>query len=489
MLSTLFSATITGIQAIPVEVEVDVSSRGLPGITIVGLPTQVVQESKERVRTAIRNAGFSFRAKKVTINLAPAGIHKHGPAFDLPIALALLHAYGCIPPAPSNKILYYGELSLDGTVKPTRGAFAVGLMAQSKGLAMMASVLHASALSQIPNLQVIPLRSLRSISYRPTQLSYSSNQPTPRESFPFTYYGQEATLRGLVIAASGQHHLISSGSPGTGKTMLQEAYRQLVPPLSQVQLLETSAIYSAAGISLPNHLMYYPPFQSGQHTHSASVLFGGGKQHALGLATLSHRGVLVLDELPRFSKAHLTTIQLLLESRKLTSIDRDQPYTLPAHFSLFATMNPCPCGKVIGCTCTTSAKRRYLTAIPEPLLDRIDLFTTTNSFVSTDAQKETINLEALAQQVKKATKIQRNRYKKTAITSNGDLQSKDFQQYCPMTPKASKLIEDYTEVFQLSARRYVILHRVARTIADLEEQEIINENHVAETIQYCVREK
>lgn len=488
MLSTLFSATISGIHARPVEVEVDVSSRGLPGITIVGLPTQVVQESKERVRTAIRNAGFSFRAKKVTINLAPAGIHKHGPAFDLPIALALLHAYGCIPPAPTNKILYYGELSLDGTVKPTRGAFAVGLMAQQKGLAIMASSAHTNALSAIPTLQFIPIHSLQSLKYKVSE-SRAAQQLPPRESFPFTYYGQEATLRGLVIAASGQHHLISSGSPGTGKTMLQEAYRRLVPPLSQDHILKTSAIYSAAGIPLPDHLLYFPPFQSGQHTHSASVLFGGGRQHTLGLVTLCHRGVFVLDELPRFQKSHLTTIQTLLESRKLTSIDNDQPYTLPAHFTLFATMNPCPCGKIVGCTCTTNAKRRYIAAIPEPLLDRIDLFTTTHSFVSTDVQQKPVDLESLALQVEKATQIQRERYKKSPLTCNGDLQSKDIQEFCPLTPQARKLLEKYTEAFQLSARRYVILHRVARTIADLENKEIIDEHHVAETIQYCVREK
>lgn len=497
MLSTLFSATISGIQAIPVEVEVDVSSRGLPGITIVGLPTQVVQESKERVRTAIRNAGFSFRAKKVTINLAPAGIHKHGPAFDLPIALALLHAYGCIPPAPSNKILYYGELSLDGTVKPTRGAFAVGLMAQQKGFAIMASVLHAESLRAIPTLRVIPIHSLRSLTYQPSTpivsafntSTHDTSQMPPRETFPFTYYGQEATLRGLVIAASGQHHLISSGSLGTGKTMLQEACRQLVPPLSQDHRLETSAIYSAAGIPLPHHLMYYPPFQSGQHTHSSSVLFGGGKQHTLGLATLSHRGVFVLDELPRFQKSHLTTIQTLLESRIITSIDNDQPYTLPAHFSLFATMNPCPCGKITGCTCSANMKRRYLAAVPEPLLDRIDLFTTTNSFVSTDVQRKPIDLQIIALQVEKATQLQRDRYKKSPLTSNGDLQSKDIQEFCILTPQAHQLLEKYTEAFQLSARRYVILHRVARTIADLEGKNTIDENHVAETIQYCVREK
>jgi len=488
MLSTLFSATISGIQALPVRVEVDVASRGLPGIKIVGLPTQAVQESKERVRTALHNAGYTFRAKKVIINLAPANIPKHGPAFDLPIALGLLHAYGCIPPLPSRPTVYYGELGLDGSVKPTRGAFAVGLIAQSKGWDIAVCANQSGLLTTIPSLNVIPITSLRTLTTLLPSPTYSKTlppPPLPRSFPPWTYFGQEAVLRGLVLAASGRHHMICIGPPGTGKTMLQEAYKALLPALNTHEMLESSAILSAFGTSLPGRLVYYPPFVQSYHAQSARELFGGGMTHPVGLATLSHHGVLMCDELPKYSKQHLALLQTILDSHVISTTHTDP---LPAHFTLFATMNLCACGHGIRCTCTLRAKQHYVRAIPESLFDRIDLFTSTQTFVAHESENRPIDLAPLALQIEQATQIQRERYANTSLSANGDLESKDLETYCPLTLKGKTLLHHYADAFHLSARRYVIFHRIARTIADIDNQEIIDEHHVAESAQYCVRE-
>lgn len=502
MLSVLSSATVFGISAVPVQVEVDVSSRGLPGITIVGLPNTAVQESKERVRTVLRNLGFSYRAKKVLINLSPASIPKQGPAFDLPIAVGLMQAYGLIPPL-QQKYLFYGELALDGSVKPTLGTFNVLLLAcQQKIDGMIFPFAHAQEASLLQQTTLHPIQHIRevvdwvvgkrslpvgSISKPPTQ---SSGTLTSISHFLETYWGQPQALRTAAVSAAGKHHMLVIGPPGTGKSMLAQAIPHLLPPLNQEQAIETAAIYSAQGLTRSD-CFTTPPFRSPHHTTSMRGLLGGGVPLKAGELCLAHNGILFLDELPLFSYECLQSLLVPLESGIVTHMYKNQPMTLPTKTLLISAMNPCPCGhansKRKQCACSPRAIGLFRRKISGPLLDRIDLLTYLDEFSVETVHKEHIDVETFSHAIHTAQLKQIKRYGKDIIHSNGELTSEHLDQYFRSAKDAQTFFNVCCARLSISARKYVAIARVARTIADMENEEFVEKKHIAEAIQLCVR--
>ncbi len=502
MLSVLSSATVFGISAVPVQVEVDVSSRGLPGITIVGLPNPAVQESKERVRTVLRNLGFSYRAKKVLINLSPASIPKQGPAFDLPIAVGLMQAYGLIPPL-QQKYLFYGELALDGSVKPTLGTFNVLLLAcQQKVDGMIfpfahvqeAVLLNQSTLHPIKHIREVvdwvvgkrelPVGLIRAL---PTQTSHGL---TPVHHVLETYWGQPQALRTAAVSSAGKHHLLLIGPPGTGKSMLAQAIPHLLPVLDQTQAIETAAIYSSQGLNRSD-CFTTPPFRSPHHTTSLRGLLGGGTPLKAGELSLAHNGTLFLDELPLFSNECLQSLLVPLESGTVTHMYKNQPIILPTKTLLITAMNPCPCGhansKQRPCACSPHAIGLYRRKISGPLLDRIDLLTYLDEFTVDTVSKEKVDVEAYIKTIHLAQQKQKKRYEKDTIRSNGELTSEHLDQYFQPTKDARTFFNVCCSRLSISARKYVAIARVARTVADMESEEFVEKKHIAEAMQLCVR--
>ena len=502
MLSVLSSATVFGISAVPVQVEVDVSSRGLPGITIVGLPNTAVQESKERVRTVLRNLGFSYRAKKVLINLSPASIPKQGPAFDLPIAVGLMQAYGLIPPL-QQKFIFYGELALDGSVKPTLGTFNVLLLAcQQKVDGMIFPFAHAQEASLLQESTLHPIKHIREIvdwvvGKRALPVGLVKTPPTPTSNHSpsirhvlETYWGQPQALRTAAVSAAGKHHLLLIGPPGTGKSMLAQIIPYLLPVLDRTQAIETASIYSSQGLNRSD-CFTTPPFRSPHHTTSMRGLLGGGIPLKAGELSLAHNGSLFLDELPLFSNESLQSLLVPLESGMVTHMYKNQPITLPTKTLLITAMNPCPCGhansKQKSCSCSPHAIGLYRRKISGPLLDRIDLLAYLDEFSVETVHKEKIDVEAYVQTIHTAQLKQKRRYEQDTIRSNGELTSEHLDQYFQPTNDAQTFFNVCCARLSISARKYVAIARVARTVADMENEGFVEKQHIAEAMQLCVR--
>lgn len=519
MLTKILSAAHFGLEPTPIEVEVNVFKKGFPGFSIIGLPNKSIEEAKERVKTALINSDINFPNIKIVVNLAPADIPKEGSLYDLPIAIGILSSMEDFElKLPKEKAYFYGELSLDGSLRHTKGAFLLALSAkkQKVGSVFVPSDSAAEA-AVVKGVDVYPVKSLKQLINhlngvekidvcRPSARSTRSGPRSTESNVEFDFseiIGQESAKRAMTIAAAGGHNIFMMGSPGAGKTMLARATAGILPNLSEGEALEVTKIYSLTGNIAPNEgLIRVRPFRTAHHTTSRIGLIGGGSDPHPGEISLAHNGVLFLDEFPEFPRSTLETLRQPMEDGKVSITRIAGSVDFPANFMLIAAANPCPCGYLGDpkreCKCLPRQVLRYQSRLSGPLMDRIDLHINVTPvdveklISSKNIQPATYNSQQVREQVTKAREIQQKRFKGLKIYTNSQMKNKHIKQFCNIEKQAYLLLKQAVNTYNLSARTYFRLIKVSQTIADLsvadgERSRTITNSHVAEALQYRVR--
>ncbi|NES99255.1 MAG: YifB family Mg chelatase-like AAA ATPase [Sphaerospermopsis sp. SIO1G1] len=503
MLARVWSASIIGIDAIKVGVEVDVSG-GLPGIVILGLPDSAIQESKERVKATLKNAGFNFPIRKIVINLTPADLRKEGPSFDLPISVGILAASEQVNPDLLGDFLFLGEVSLDGSLRPVSGVLPIAATAEKMGITgIVVPADNAQEAAVVGGLNVYSCQNITDVvnllnnptNHQPIQLNQNiKNHPKIYSNIADLQdvKGQSHARRALEIAASGGHNLIFVGPPGSGKTMLARRLPGILPPLEFSESLEVTRIYSVAGLLKDRgSLVRERPFRSPHHSASGPSLVGGGSFPRPGEISLSHRGVLFLDELTEFKRDVLEFLRQPLEDGYVTISRTRQSASFPAQFTLVASTNPCPCGfygdTIQPCTCSPRQREQYWAKLSGPLMDRIDLQVAVNRLKPEEITQASTGeaSKSVRERVQKARDIATNRFQSEKILNcNAQMQSRHLQTWCKLDDASKNLLEAAIRKLGLSARASDRILKVSRTIADLAGDENLKPQHVAEAIQY-----
>lgn len=511
MFSFVNSGTVYGMKSFIVTVEADASS-GLPGFEMVGLLNSEVKEARERVKVALKNIGYSLPPLKITINLSPANLRKNGTKFDLPIAVALLCALGEIKQSSTEKILFLGELGLDGELRFVQGVLPVVIEAKNNGFKKVilpkSNVNEAAAIEGIDCIGVDNLidvirflsldESERYSEYPPAKIDVEKFFEDNQYDYGFDFSevnGQDELKRAAMIAAAGFHHMLIIGSPGSGKTMVAKRIPSILPPLSYEESIEVSKIYSVSGIIKEyESLIVKRPFNSPHHTISEQALAGGGSIPQPGIISLSHRGVLFLDEAVHFNRSALEVLRQPMEDKMITICRSSGKFEFPSDFMLVAAINPCPCGYFPDrnkCKCTEPQIKNYLDRISGPILDRIDICVHAMKVDYSDLKNKTPGLSSvdIRKEIIKARRIQEDRFKDSDIRFNSEMTPAHIRKYCSLNEKDEIYLEKAFEKMELSARAYHKVLRIARTIADLDCCENIERKHIAEALNYRMTQR